>query len=156
VNEKTGSDESYIPTPSTVEEDGLLVGWSLEHESKGKKPRPVGFLKDHQESESPEFLQPILHKGAGHLMTIASTGAGKGVGCIIPALLRHPGPVVVIDPKGENYAVTARARREMGQQVVLLDPFQITGESETGGLNPLDLLIKFEGGETEQSKMLPK
>ncbi len=36
-------------------------------------------------------------------MTIASTGAGKGVGCITPALLRHKGPVVVIDPKGEMY-----------------------------------------------------
>jgi type IV secretory pathway TraG/TraD family ATPase VirD4 len=28
--------------------------------------------------------------------------------------------VVVSDPKGENYVVTSRRRREMGQQVVAL------------------------------------
>lgn len=79
-------------------------------------------------------------------MTIASTGAGKGVGCIIPALLRQKGPVVVIDPKGGNYAVTARAMREMGQQVVLLDPFKFTGVEKTDSLNPLDMILNFEGG----------
>jgi len=152
MSDKTNPIDSYIPTPEKIDEEGLLVGWSLEHEKKNNKSNPVGFLTDSK--KSPKALKPILHKGPGHLMTIASTGAGKGVGCIIPALLRHKGPVVVIDPKGENYAVTARARREMGQQVVLLDPFQVTGESETDQLNPLDMILKFEGGEIEQSKML--
>lgn len=154
MNDKTNPIDSYIPTPETISEEGLLVGWSLEHEKKNNKSKPIGFVTDSKKKESPETLKPILHKGPGHLMTIASTGAGKGVGCIIPALLRHKGPVVVIDPKGENYAVTARTRREMGQKVILLDPFQVTGESETDQLNPLDIILKFEGGEIEQSKML--
>ncbi len=149
MDNKTDPTETYIPTPDTIDEEGLLVGWSLEHEK-----RPIGFLKDEVATKTPEYLKPILHKGPGHLMTIASTGAGKGIGCIIPALLRHKGPVVVIDPKGENYAVTARARREMGQQVVLLDPYQVTGVTETDGLNPLDMVLNFEGGEIEQCKML--
>jgi type IV secretion system protein VirD4 len=146
--------ENYIPTPDEIDTDGLLVGWSLEHEKKIKKKAGPGFINDQQAIDIPEALSPILHKGPGHLMTIASTGAGKGVGCIIPALLRHDGPVVVIDPKGENYAVTARARREMGQQVILLDPFQVTGETKTDRLNPLDLILKFEGAEIEQCKMI--
>jgi len=154
MSDKTNPIDSYIPTPGVVDDEGLLVGWSLEHENKNKKSKPVGFVYDSKQKDLPETLKPILHKGPGHLMTIASTGAGKGVGCIIPALLRHKGPVVVIDPKGENYAVTARARREMGQQVVLLDPFQVAGESESDCLNPLDLILKFEGGEIEQCKML--
>ncbi len=146
-------DSSYIPTPDTIEDEGLLVGWSLEHEKKKKKNKPIGFIHNDKSQKPLETLKPILHKGPGHLMTIASTGAGKGVGCIIPTLLRHKGPVVVIDPKGENYAVTARARAEMGQKIVLLDPFEIMGSSEDA-LNPLDILLRFEGGEIEQAKML--
>ena len=125
--------------PSKLSSDGLLIGYSLEHEQH----RPVmGFqFGDAIEDEDPDddMLEPILHTGDGHLITLARTGAGKGVGCIIPALLRYQGPVIVIDPKGENYQVTARRRREMGQDVLLLDPFGITGE-ETDALNPLDLL----------------
>lgn len=73
----------------------------------------------------------------GHLMTIAPTGAGKGRSVIIPTLLSYPGPVIVVDPKGENYAVTARRRREMGQAVYLLDPFRITGQA-SHSFNVLD------------------
>ncbi len=149
MNANTPPPDNYIPTPETIDDDGLLVGWSLEHEKHRTRP---GFLSSNDQQQ-PERLQPILYKDAGHLMTIASTGAGKGVGCIIPALLRHQGPVVVIDPKGENYAVTARARREMGQQVVLLDPFNVV-ENEPDYFNPLDLIINFEGAEIEQCKML--
>lgn len=61
------------------------------------------------------------------------------MGCIIPALLRYRGPVIIIDPKGENYAVTARRRRELGQDVRVIDPFGMTG-AESDQLNPLDLI----------------
>ena len=65
-----------------------------------------------------------------HLMTIAPTGAGKGRDVIIPNLLSYDGSVVVFDPKGENYDVTHRYRRDvLGHQVVLLDPF---ASSRTG------------------------
>jgi len=154
MNDTVKPIDNYIPTPESINEDGLLVGWSLEHENQKNKSKPVGFIHDTPQKKSPETLNPILHRGPGHLLTIASTGAGKGVGCIIPALLRHKGPVVVIDPKGENYAVTARARKEMGQQVILLDPFNVTGRSEPDYLNPLDMVLRFEGNEIEQCKML--
>jgi len=88
---------------------------------------------------SDEYLEPILHTGGGHLLTVAPTGAGKGVSCIIPTLLRFPGPTIVVDPKGENYAVTAKRRRELGQEIILLDPMGITGH-EASSLNPLDLI----------------
>ena len=73
----------------------------------------------------------------GHILTCAPTGAGKGVGGVIPNLLDYP--AFVLDFKGENYAVTARARRELGHHVVLLDPFGITGAS-SHALNWLDTL----------------
>lgn len=131
------TDDPKLPTK--LSPDGLLIGYSLEDEQH----RPVmGFqFGEAIEDEEPDddILEPILHTGDGHLVTLARTGAGKGVGCIIPALLRYRGPVIVIDPKGENYQVTARRRRELGQDVLLLDPFGITGD-ESGALNPLDLI----------------
>ena len=71
-----------------------------------------------------------------HLLTLAPNRAGKGVSSIIPNLLTWPGSVLVIDPKGENAVVTARARRDMGQAVYVLDPWGITGEPRAR-FNPL-------------------
>lgn len=70
-----------------------------------------------------------------HLLTIATTRAGKGASCIIPNLLVYPGSVLVIDPKGENAAVTALARRQMGQDIHIIDPF---GVMKALGLDPAD------------------
>lgn len=140
-----GSDSApadQIPTAARIPGDGLLVGWSLEHEYRRRR-WPIGFLGGPRyRPVRPQELKPILHEGPGHLMTIAATGAGKGVGCVVPALLRHRGPVIVIDPKGENYAITARARLEMGQKVMVLDPFEATSAAERDRLNPLDLVPK--------------
>lgn len=83
-------------------------------------------------------IEPIQYHGDSHLMTIAPTGAGKGRSVIIPTLLNYPGPIIVVDPKGENYAVTARRRREMGQRVIRLDPFGVI-DHEGDSLNPLDI-----------------
>ncbi|MCB8878394.1 type IV secretory system conjugative DNA transfer family protein [Acidisoma silvae] len=75
----------------------------------------------------------------GHILTCAPTGAGKGIGAVIPNLLDYPGSAFVLDFKGENYAVTARARREAGQDVFLIDPFGVTG-APSHGMNWLDAL----------------
>ncbi|MGH6891856.1 MAG: type IV secretory system conjugative DNA transfer family protein, partial [Dongiaceae bacterium] len=123
--------------PDKLPELGLLVGWSLE----SRQPRrPIGFTYgDPLKTPATGYLDPILLNGEGHLITIAPTGAGKGTGCIIPALLRYPGPVIVIDPKGENATITARRRREMGQRVVVIDPMGIT-DLPSDTLNPLDVI----------------
>jgi len=75
----------------------------------------------------------------GHILTCAPTGAGKGIGAVIPNLLTYPGSAFVLDLKGENYAVTARARRQAGQDVYLIDPFGITGAAGQA-MNWLDAL----------------
>ncbi len=46
----------------------------------------------------------------------------------------HSGSVVVIDLKGENHAVTAGRRSQLGR-VLTLDPFRLRGE-ETAAFNP--------------------
>ncbi|NJO99220.1 MAG: type IV secretory system conjugative DNA transfer family protein [Pleurocapsa sp. CRU_1_2] len=82
--------------------------------------------------------ESVGHGGEGHLLTVAPTGSGKGRTAIIPNLLHYKGSVVVIDPKGENYAVTSRYRRQMGHQVIKLDPFGVI-DSESDRLNPFDI-----------------
>jgi len=59
-----------------------------------------------------------------HVLTCAPTGAGKGVGCVIPNLLQYPGSAIVLDIKGENYAVTAKRRASFGE-VRVVDPWRV-------------------------------
>src|SRR5205085_1351111 len=80
----------------------------------------------------------LRYAGDGHVITIAPTRTGKGIGAVIPNLLHYPGSVVVTDPKGENHAVTARRRRELGSCVYALDPFGVV--RGTAAFNPLDLV----------------
>jgi type IV secretion system protein VirD4 len=62
-----------------------------------------------------------------HVVTIAGSRAGKSSTVLIPNLLRYPGSVVVLDPKGELARACAAARCTMGQRVHVLDPFGETG-----------------------------
>lgn len=81
----------------------------------------------------------------GHILTVAGTRGGKGTNLIIPNLLGasdYQGSWVVIDPKGENAAITARYQRERGQSVVVLNPWGLLADSlgEAHSYNPLDIL----------------
>jgi type IV secretion system protein VirD4 len=80
----------------------------------------------------------LRYAGEGHLLTVAPTRSGKGVSVVIPTLLTCRDAAVVTDPKGENFAVTARARRDMGHHVHALDPFDVAGGASR--LNPLDAI----------------
>lgn len=95
----------------------------------------LGTVRGAPRGADPRFRQD------GHILTCAPTGAGKGVGGVVPNLLDYPGSAFVLDFKGENHAVTARARRAMGQTVVLVDPFNVnvTGTA-SHNLNWLDTL----------------
>lgn len=98
---------------------------------------PAGFALA-RESDAPAGLnQRFLH--VGHVVTVAPTGSGKGIGAVIPNLLEYPGSALVLDVKGENAAVTARARRAMGHQVFIVDPFNVAG-GESHSFNLLDRL----------------
>ncbi|HEX8431832.1 MAG TPA: type IV secretory system conjugative DNA transfer family protein [Longimicrobium sp.] len=80
----------------------------------------------------------LRYAGDGHLITVSPTGGGKGASAVIPALLQHPGSIIVPDVKPELYAITARHRREMGQKVVCIDPWSQVGG--TDGINPMDFI----------------
>lgn len=94
-------------------DDGLIVGRSI----RGKLLR---------------------YNGPAHLLTIAPSQAGKGVGTIIPNLLTLGRSVLCVDPKGENTRITAAARSRMGP-VFVLDPFDVSGQP-CAAFNPLSAL----------------
>jgi type IV secretion system protein VirD4 len=80
----------------------------------------------------------LRYAGPAHLLTIAPTRSGKGVGTIIPNLLTARRAVVCIDPKGENARIAGRAREQLGPLHVL-DPFGVTGRP-SAAFNPLAAL----------------
>ena len=93
--------------------DGLLIGRS-----------PAGQL--------------LRYDGPAHLLTLAPTRAGKGVGTVIPNLLMADRSVIVVDPKGENARIAGAARHAFGQ-VHVLDPFGVSGQASSS-YNPLNRL----------------
>ncbi|WP_426026157.1 type IV secretory system conjugative DNA transfer family protein [Brevundimonas sp. TSRC1-1] len=80
--------------------------------------------------------QLLRYDGEQHLITIAPTRSGKGVGAIIPNLLTTNRSVLCIDPKGENARITLPARLRFGL-VEVLDPFGASG-IPSSSFNPLD------------------
>ncbi|MGC1303730.1 MAG: type IV secretory system conjugative DNA transfer family protein [Caulobacteraceae bacterium] len=82
--------------------------------------------------------QLLRYAGQAHLLTIAPTRSGKGVGAIIPNLLTTQRSILCIDPKGENARIAASARHRLGPLHVL-DPFAASG-LPSAAFNPLDTL----------------
>lgn len=80
----------------------------------------------------------LRYDGPAHLLTLAPTRAGKGVGTVIPNLLLAERSVLVIDPKGENARIAGEARKRFGA-VHILDPFGVTG-LPASAYNPLGRL----------------
>ncbi|TBG75810.1 type IV secretory system conjugative DNA transfer family protein (plasmid) [Rhizobium leguminosarum] len=78
----------------------------------------------------------LRYSGPAHLLTMAPTRSGKGVGTIIPNLLTADRSIICIDPKGENAKIAGDAREKFGP-VHILDPFGITGRP-SAAFNPMD------------------
>lgn len=101
-----------------------------------------------------ETTKPLHYDSDRHLLTIAPTRSGKGVTAIIPNLLTYQGSILVIDPKGENAMITAGQRHAMGQEVMVVDPWGITGTSNVARFNPLDWLVQGDVDITENAMLL--
>jgi hypothetical protein len=98
----------------------------------------VGFHASSPDTKRRKLTEFIFSPDEKHMLTIAPTGAGKFRSMMAPELLTYPGSIVCLDVKGEAYAVTSRRRREMGQRVVRLDPFEVIGPG-SDSLNFFDL-----------------
>ncbi|WP_149554521.1 type IV secretory system conjugative DNA transfer family protein [Treponema pectinovorum] len=75
----------------------------------------------------------ICHAGTSHTLVIAPTRSGKGVGTVVPTLCSYTQSVIVFDPKGELYNMTAGYRQKFSR-VIKFSPVQM----ETACFNPLE------------------
>ena len=108
----------------------------------GKSSSPT--LKNSSLSQNPGG--PVCSEPARHTLIVASTRSGKGTRLVIPTLLRNlSSSCIVIDPKGELAAATARARSRR-QHIQIINPWgELKSTFETLGFssatyNPLDML----------------
>lgn len=107
----------------------------------GKQSRP---------GRTTEISYPLYTKPEMHTLIMAPTRTGKGTRIIIPTLARYENSVVVIDPKGENAAVTGRIRKQIGQQVHVLNPWGVLDAELKGrglspeAFNPLDAIKAYD------------
>lgn len=78
----------------------------------------------------------LYYMGSAFLFLAAASRTGKGIGVIIPNLLRWFGSCVVTDFKKENFSITSKFRQVvLRQEVFLFNPFDESGE--THRYNPL-------------------
>ena len=71
----------------------------------------------------------------GHILSIAGSGAGKGVGIVVPNCLGRAGPIVVHDPAGETLAIVKEHRQRIGRTVRV-----VSINADTDGVNILSWL----------------
>jgi type IV secretion system protein VirD4 len=82
---------------------------------------------------SPKFLR---YGGDGHILLVAPTRSGKGVGIVMPNLLSYPDSIVVLDLKKELFHTTSGFRQDHGQKVFVFSPSD--PNKQTCCYNPLD------------------
>lgn len=81
----------------------------------------------------------LRYKGPKHILCFGPPGANKSMGLAVPNLAHLPRSMIVIDPKGQLAAITARKRARMGR-VIVLNPFGMMPElahMKSDGWNPL-------------------
>ena len=100
--------------------DGIWLGWAM-----GR------FDQDWASHEQ----RSIRYVGPRHGLTCAPTRSGKGACAIIPNLLCLNRSIIVVDPKGQNAAVTAGCRSTV-TNTFLINPFNEHGLG-TSRFNPL-------------------
>ena len=83
----------------------------------------------------------IRHDGAEHVMAIAPTRSGKGVGLVVPTLLSWTQSAIIHDIKGENWQLTSGWRSKFSH-CLLFDPTN----PQSAKYNPL---LEVRMGETE-------
>ncbi len=107
---------------------------SMSEVEAGKEGVYLGFFADAGGAIT------LRYKGGKHLLSFGTPGANKSTGLVVPNLSHLPRSIIVIDPKGELAAITARKRATMGR-VIVLNPFDLFASRlphlASAGWNPL-------------------
>lgn len=74
----------------------------------------------------------LRHDGPEHVLAVAPTRSGKGVGLVVPTLFAWVDPAIIHDIKGENWNITAGWRSQF-TKCLRFDPT----DPNTTRFNPL-------------------
>ena len=88
--------------------------------------------------------EPLRHDGPEHVLAFAPTRSGKGVSLVLPTLLEWMHSAVVLDIKGENYALTAGYRESIGTRVLKFEPTALEGSVKFNPLAEIRLGTDYE------------
>lgn len=84
--------------------------------------------------------QYLINNAPTHVIALAPTRSGKGVGLVIPNLLNWQGSVICLDIKQENYRLTSGFRKEYGHEVYQWAP--VSPDKRSHRYNPLDAISR--------------
>lgn len=125
MNRETLYGSARWATPEQLKAAGLLKPPGLH----------FGFDQEHH---------PLWLDGDAPLFTAAGSGSGKGTTIIIPAILTCRTPLFILDPKGENAALTLHNQARLGKDAYCINPWGIHHDAPwflpIHGVNPLDVL----------------
>lgn len=83
----------------------------------------------------------LRYPGEKHLIFFGPTGSGKSMSVIVPNAQCLRRSMIIIDPKGDVTAITARRRKAIGDKVIVLNPFGMFTKKrrwmKSAGWNPL-------------------
>ncbi|MDN5787464.1 type IV secretory system conjugative DNA transfer family protein [Pseudorhodobacter sp.] len=134
---------AFVWTYQKQRSDYGAAHWQTKTElNKNGMVRPVGtgFVCGKLGAPKDSKAKYICSTAIPHVMMVAPTRAGKGVGFVIPNILSFGGSIVALDVKGENFDKTARYRMIQGDEVYRFSPFDwVRG---THRYNPLDRIAK--------------
>ena len=109
---------------------GIIVG-SIEY--------PTGRAITRYDTKKPMKLQLLSHFAAQHVLLIAPTGGGKGVGVVTPTLLNYPDSVFMYDIKGADWIKTSGYRAKHLNNLCL--KFEaINNDGSSCKFNPMDMV----------------
>lgn len=122
--------DAHLATREEMEAAGLFA-------EKGIR---LGYYRSPKDRKS--WGQVIRYNGDGGLILVAPPRSGKARDVLVGALLEYDQSVIVVDPKGQLAAITKARREQMGQRVIVLNPFNVWPEilGATAHYNPMALL----------------
>lgn len=114
-----------------AKEDDLFTMGLLPPEGKNANGVYVGAFNT---GTGTKYLRYDDKREKAHLLCIAPTRSGKGVGLVLPTLLTYPASTCTNDIKKENYELTSGFRHRAGSLVVCFEPTHV-GERSMDGLS---------------------
>jgi type IV secretion system protein VirD4 len=107
-------------------------------------PSPAALTLGRIPNASRNFVE-LRDPSETHVLLFGPNGSGKMTRVLAPNLLRlQDRSIFVIDPKGELAAITAQHRRNMGDEVIVINPFNVVvkdfpgyDDLKSSGFNPM-------------------